>query len=74
MVSPLLALMQDQLAFLHSRGISAASIDSAQSREEASAVMTRAKSGELKILMISVERLKNERFRNFIAQVPISCW
>ncbi|MBU2295741.1 MAG: RecQ family ATP-dependent DNA helicase [Gammaproteobacteria bacterium] len=71
-VSPLLALMQDQLAFLHSRGISAASIDSAQSRGEASAVMTRAKSGELKILMISVERLKNERFRNFIAQVPIS--
>ncbi|WP_339523590.1 RecQ family ATP-dependent DNA helicase [Pseudomonas sp. EA_35y_Pfl2_R111] len=71
-VSPLLALMQDQLAFLHGRGISAASIDSAQSREDASAVMTRAKSGELKILMISVERLKNERFRNFIAQVPIS--
>jgi ATP-dependent DNA helicase RecQ len=71
-VSPLLALMQDQLAFLHSRGISAASIDSAQSREDASAVMTKAKSGELKILMISVERLKNERFRNFISQVPIS--
>ncbi|MGG5871365.1 RecQ family ATP-dependent DNA helicase [Pseudomonas peli] len=71
-VSPLLALMQDQLAFLHGCGISAASIDSAQSREDASAVMTRAKSGELKILMISVERLKNERFRNFIAQVPIS--
>ena len=71
-VSPLLALMQDQLAFLHARGIRAASIDSAQSREEASAVMSRAKSGELKILMISVERLKNERFRNFIAQVPIS--
>ena len=56
-VSPLLALMQDQLVFLHGRGISAASIDSAQSREEASAVMARAKSGELKILMISVERL-----------------
>jgi ATP-dependent DNA helicase RecQ len=71
-VSPLLALMQDQLAFLHGRGISAASIDSAQSREDASAVMARARSGELKILMISVERLKNERFRNFISQVPIS--
>lgn len=28
--------------------------------------------GEIKILMISVERLKNERFRQFIAQVPIS--
>ncbi|MHA6492134.1 RecQ family ATP-dependent DNA helicase [Pseudomonas borbori] len=71
-ISPLLALMQDQLAFLHQRGISAASIDSAQSRDDASAVMARAKAGELKILMISVERLKNERFRNFIAQVPIS--
>ncbi|AHY44675.1 RecQ family ATP-dependent DNA helicase [Stutzerimonas decontaminans] len=71
-VSPLLALMQDQLAFLHRNGIAAGSIDSAQSREQASETMARAKSGELKILMISVERLKNERFRNFISQVPIS--
>ncbi|NUT75018.1 RecQ family ATP-dependent DNA helicase [Pseudomonas sp. C1C7] len=71
-VSPLLALMQDQLAFLQRHGISAGSIDSAQSREDASDVMARAKSGELKILMISVERLKNERFRNFLQQVPIS--
>ena len=71
-VSPLLALMQDQLAFLQRHGIAAASIDSAQSRDEASTVMARAKAGELKILMISVERLKNERFRNFLQQVPIS--
>ena len=71
-VSPLLALMQDQLAFLQRHGISAGSIDSAQSRDDASDVMARAKSGELKILMISVERLKNERFRHFLQQVPIS--
>lgn len=71
-VSPLLALMQDQLEFLRRHGISAGSIDSAQSREDANDVMTRARSGELKILMISVERLKNERFRNFLQQVPIS--
>ena len=71
-VSPLLALMQDQLTFLQRHGIAAASIDSAQSREDASDVMARAKAGELKILMISVERLKNERFRNFLQQVPIS--
>ncbi|MGE8497157.1 MAG: RecQ family ATP-dependent DNA helicase [Pseudomonas sp.] len=71
-VSPLLALMQDQLAFLHAHGISAASIDSAQSREQAAETMAKARSGELKILMISVERLKNERFRTFISQVPIS--
>ncbi|WHS60655.1 ATP-dependent DNA helicase RecQ [Pseudomonas sp. G2-4] len=71
-VSPLLALMQDQLAFLQRHGIASASIDSAQSRDEASDAMARARSGELKILMISVERLKNERFRNFLQQVPIS--
>ncbi|WP_053181055.1 RecQ family ATP-dependent DNA helicase [Pseudomonas thivervalensis] len=71
-VSPLLALMQDQLAFLKRHGIAAASIDSAQSRDEANDAMARARSGELKILMISVERLKNERFRNFLQQVPIS--
>ena len=71
-VSPLLALIQDQLAFLQRHGISAASIDSAQSRDDAADVMARARSGELKILMISVERLKNERFRHFISQVPIS--
>ena len=71
-VSPLLALMQDQLAFLTRHGVAAASIDSTQDRETTRAVMERAKSGELKILMVSVERLKNERFRNFLRQVAIS--
>ncbi|RTZ16083.1 RecQ family ATP-dependent DNA helicase [Vibrio aquaticus] len=71
-VSPLLALMKDQLAFLHSRGIAAASIDSSLSREEVQQVMSRIRQGELKILMISVERLKNERFRQFISQIPVS--
>jgi ATP-dependent DNA helicase RecQ len=71
-ISPLLALIQDQLAFLHRHGIAAASIDSAQSREDVARVMAQARAGELKILMVSVERLKNERFRHFIAQVPIS--
>ncbi len=71
-VSPLLALMQDQLGFLQRHGICAGSIDSAQSRDDANDVMARARSGELKILMISVERLKNERFRNFLQSVQIS--
>ncbi|UYG05610.1 RecQ family ATP-dependent DNA helicase [Halomonas sp. LR3S48] len=71
-ISPLLALMQDQLAFLARHGIAAASIDSSQSREEAAAVMEGVKRGAIRILMISVERLKNERFRAFIRRVPIS--
>lgn len=71
-ISPLLALINDQLEFLHEKGIAAASIDSTQSREQTQKVMQQARSGELKILMISVERLKNERFREFISQIPIS--
>ncbi|MGM0985758.1 MAG: RecQ family ATP-dependent DNA helicase [Pseudomonadota bacterium] len=71
-ISPLLALMQDQLAFLDRHGIPAASLDSGQGREEAAAVMDGVKRGETRILMVSVERLKNERFRAFISQVPIS--
>ncbi|SDG50057.1 ATP-dependent DNA helicase, RecQ-like [Onishia taeanensis] len=71
-VSPLLALMQDQLAFLARHGIAAASIDSSQSREESARVMEGVQRGEIRILMISVERLKNERFRAFIGRVPIS--
>ncbi|MGE4391508.1 MAG: ATP-dependent DNA helicase RecQ [Aeromonas sp.] len=71
-ISPLLALMHDQLAFLRSKGIAAATLDSSQTPEESRQVMQQASDGQLKILMISVERLKNERFRRFIAQVPLS--
>jgi len=71
-VSPLLALIQDQLDFLRYKQIPAAAIDSTQSREEASEVMRSVTQGEIKILMISVERLKNERFRNFISRIPVS--
>ncbi|WMN61770.1 RecQ family ATP-dependent DNA helicase (plasmid) [Pseudoalteromonas xiamenensis] len=71
-VSPLLALMQDQVAFLRSKGIAAASIESSQSKAEQQHIMAQIQSGELKILMVSVERLKNERFRQWIANIPIS--
>ncbi|HBY41046.1 MAG TPA: recombinase RecQ, partial [Alteromonas sp.] len=71
-ISPLIALMHDQLDFLRSKGIPAASLDSTLSSEETRQVMQQARNGELKILMISVERFKNERFRRFIEGVPIS--
>jgi len=71
-ISPLIALMHDQLDFLRSKGIAAASLDSSQSKEESQAVMSGVQNGTIKILMISVERFKNERFRRFIKQIPIS--
>ena len=71
-VSPLLALMKDQLEFLAEKGISAASIDSTLKGNEAQAVMSGVRNGDIKILMVSVERFKNERFRQFIQSIPVS--
>ena len=71
-VSPLLALMKDQLAFLHSKGIAAASIDSTLTPEQNKQVMNDVRSGQCKVLMVSVERFKNERFRQFIESVRVS--
>ena len=71
-VSPLLALMKDQLAFLASKGIAAASIDSTLKANEAQTVMAGVRSGDINILMVSVERFKNERFRQFIESVAVS--
>ena len=71
-VSPLLSLMKDQLDFLLEKNIPAARLDSTLDRAQYMEVMSRAKQGELKILMISVERFKNERFRFHLNQMRIS--
>jgi len=71
-VSPLLALMKDQLEFLAKKGIKAASIDSTLTPEQNKQVMSDVRSGYTKILMVSVERFKNERFRQFIQSVDVS--
>lgn len=71
-VSPLLALMKDQLDFLAQKGIAAASIDSTLSAEQSRNVIADVRSGKIKILMVSVERFKNERFRQFIQSVQVS--
>lgn len=71
-VSPLLALIQDQIDFMQSKGIPAARIDSSLSYQEEQKTMSDIRLGNIKILMISVERFRNERFRHFLQQVPIS--
>ncbi|EWH11349.1 ATP-dependent DNA helicase RecQ [Catenovulum agarivorans DS-2] len=71
-VSPLLALMKDQLDFLTNKGIAAASLDSSLSYDEYQQVCADIKQNKLKVLMVSVERFKNERFRQLINSVPIS--
>ncbi len=71
-VSPLLALMKDQIDFLKKQGIPAARLDSTLGPEEYHQIIQQARNGELKVLMIAVERFKNERFRTLLKQMNIS--
>ena len=71
-VSPLLSLMKDQLAFLATRQIPAAKLDSGMSTDDYRKTLEAARQGKLKILMIAVERFNNERFRTQLARMPVS--
>ena len=55
-VSPLIALMKDQVQALKKRGVSAASMDSSLSGEEMAEVRSKLRNGELKILYVAPER------------------
>ena len=71
-VSPLLSLMKDQIDFLQSHEIPAARLDSTLDRQSFNTVLEKARNGSLKILMISVERFRNERFRLQLKRMNIS--
>jgi len=71
-VSPLLSLMKDQLDFLLESDIPAARLDSTLQKNEYNAILEKAKNNELKILMISVERFKNERFRSHLEKMNVT--
>ncbi len=71
-VSPLLALMREQVDFLNSRGIKAGRLDSTLSADESRGLMDGIRSCEIKLLYVAPERFFNERFREFIKGVPIS--
>lgn len=71
-VSPLISLMHDQLDFLLKHNVKAAVLDSTLTRDSFQKVVQEAVAGDLKILMISVERFKNERFRSYLVRMHIS--
>ncbi len=71
-ISPLIALMKDQLDFLVSRGAPAARLDSSLTREENLQLFEDLHAGRLKLLYISPERLGNERFLQTIRRQKIS--
>lgn len=61
-ISPLIALMKDQVEALRAKGIAAARLDSSLSAEEVQQVYADMKAGTLKLLYIAPERLMNESF------------
>jgi len=61
-VSPLIALMKDQVDALQALGIPAARVDSSLSKDEVQAIFHDLHNQTVKLLYVSPERLKNERF------------
>jgi ATP-dependent DNA helicase RecQ len=70
-VSPLIALMKDQVDALVAKGIAAARLDSTLDGDEVREVYARLDAAELKLLYIAPERFANEAFRQRMKRLPI---
>ncbi len=68
-VSPLIALMQDQVTGLRDNGIGATFLNSTLSSTEGRSRQEDILSGKIKLLYVAPERLLNERFAPFLDQV-----
>jgi ATP-dependent DNA helicase RecQ len=71
-ISPLIALMKDQVYQLNLRNIAAAAIYSGQKQGEINEILENATNGNLKFLYVSPERLRAETFTYRIKYLPIS--
>lgn len=71
-VSPLIALMKDQVENLNEKGISAVAIFSGMSKTEIENSMALCFDGEIKFLYVSPERVSQENFQEFLAALPIN--
>ena len=71
-VSPLIALMKDQVEGLVGNGISADFINSSQSNSEQESVLRSLELGEIKLLYVSPEKLISDHFLSFLQTLKIS--
>ncbi len=71
-ISPLIALMQDQVAQLGQMGIAAAFLNSTLAEKEQSAIIRRAQAGQVRLLYLSPERLARTDTIEWLRRVPIS--
>ena len=71
-ISPLIALMQDQAAQLAQMGIPAAVLNSTMSEAEQAKVMSRGREGAFRLLYVSPERVARGDTMGWLQQVPIT--
>ncbi|MDG9886172.1 DNA helicase RecQ [Pseudomonas sp. GD04058] len=71
-VSPLIALMEDQVATLDELGVAAASLNSTMSPEQQRELAGRIRRGELKMLYLAPERLVQPRMLDFLRDLDIA--
>ncbi|KHS98209.1 ATP-dependent DNA helicase RecQ [Pectobacterium brasiliense] len=71
-VSPLISLMKDQVDQLQAYGVSAACLNSTQTREQQLEVMAGCRTGQIKLLYIAPERLTTDSFLDHLAHWKIA--
>lgn len=71
-ISPLIALMQDQIAQLEQAGVAAACINSGQAFAEREEIVRRAVRGEYRLLYLSPESVAQKTTLDWLGKVPIS--
>ncbi len=71
-VSPLIALMKDQVDALQANGISAEFINSSLNQKQIDDILKRIKNNNIKLVYIAPERFAINNFKNFLKTIPIS--
>lgn len=73
-ISPLISLMKDQLDYLHEKKIPAEMINSTVPYNRQMYIKEGVERGEIKLLYLTPERFKNEKFLQWLADMTISCF
>ena len=71
-VSPLIALMRDQVSALKALGVNAGALTSGNTNDETETVFNNLENGNLKLLYIAPERLANIGTQRMLSKLPIS--
>ena len=71
-VTPLIALMKDQVQNLNDRGIKALCVNAGMGQREVEIVLNNAAYGDFKFLYVSPERLGTRLFKNYVQEMNIS--